>query len=587
MAASVLEEAGTPYCYSTRGDEQELSLLHGRRLSGDMRLEEMVALCRSLQIKLIVDASHPFAVNLHRNVVALAESTGLPLVRYERIYPPRSVDVVWCSNYADAVEQLKRCGVRKLLALTGVNTLAPLRSYWNVHDCWFRILDRDSSREKAHRCGFPENRLVYYENEQTDALIRRIAPDAVLTKESGASGGFQEKLEAAQRYGCRLFAIERPLYAEGLHDIHFVDGPCGLRRMVESLLPDFFSLRSGLTTGTCATAAAVAAATRLTRQEMPSEVPVRLPDGETIQVEVSYGNGWASVTKDHSDDPDVTRGLEIRARVDYLDTDVSDSSTTTSSQIEIDGGEGVGRFTLPGFDYPPGSAAINKGPRQMIEDNLRPLGRSFKVVISVPEGREVSARTFNPRLGIEGGISIIGVSGIVKPFSEEAFICSIRKTMVVAQASGSDRVVIHSGAKSEAFLRAVYPDLPQQAFVEYGNYIGATLQMASELGLQRVTLGVMLGKAVKLAAGQLDTHSHRGTMDKEFIASLLDEADCPMDVSELTLARDLWNLIPENRLQTFVQVVLSYCRRHCDPLLPEGNLTILLIDEQGRIYPQP
>ena len=132
---------------------------------------------------------------------------------------------------------------------------------------------------------------------------------------------------------------------------------------------------------------------------------------------------------------------------------------------------------------------------------------TITVTLSVPGGEETASRTFNPRLGIEGGISIIGVSGIIKPFSEDAFVDSIRKCMQVTKASGSDRVVINSGAKSERFVRTLYPDLPRQAFVEYGNYIGETLKIADELAIPHVTLGVMLGKAVKLAEGQLDTHS--------------------------------------------------------------------------------
>ena len=231
---------------------------------------------------------------------------------------------------------------------------------------------------------------------------------------------------------------------------------------------------------TAATAAAVA------------QVPVVLPDGETIYVPVSYGDGYASVFKEAGDDPDVTNGLEIRASVKPSDT------------FEILGGEGVGRFTLPGFDYPPGEPAINKAPREMIRKNLeqlsiihscvpsgskRPSGSSgpLSITISVPEGKEIAKRTFNPRLGIEGGISIIGVSGIVKPFSEEAFIESIRKCMTVAQASGSERVVINSGGKSERYVKALYPTLPQQAFVEYGNYIGETLKIAHELDIKLVT----------------------------------------------------------------------------------------------------
>ena len=217
----------------------------------------------------------------------------------------------------------------------------------------------------------------------------------------------------------------------------------------------------------------------------------------------------------------------------------------------------------------------------MLRENIR---GDYEVTISVRDGAELARRTFNPRLGIEGGISIIGVSGIVKPFSEEAFINSIRKCMQVAKASGSDRVVINSGGKSERFVKSLYPDLPQQAFVEYGNYIGETLAIANELDIKKVTLGVMLGKAVKLAAGNLDTHSRRVTMDKEFVTTMLHEAGIDIDISNLTLARELWDRISQEKLQDFATVVIKHCTLYCAPLLPNGNLTILLIDDNGKIY---
>ena len=339
--------------------------------------------------------------------------------------------------------------------------------------------------------------------------------------------------------------------------------------MVEKLLPEFYPLHSGLTTGTCATAAAIAATLRLTRGETPASVPVILPDGETIDVEVTYGDGYAAVFKESGDDPDVTNGIEIRAHVE------------SSDHFEILGGEGVGRFTVPGFDFPPGEPAINKAPRQMMRDNIK---ENVSITISVPQGAEIARRTFNPRLGIEGGISIIGVSGIVKPFSEEAFVASIRKCMQVAKASGSDRVVINSGGKSERFVKAQYTDLPQQAFVEYGNYIGETLTIANELDIKNVTMGVMLGKAVKLAAGNLDTHSRHTTMDKDFVMSMLHEAGINIDISDLTLARELWESIPSDKLQDFATVVINHCTHYCAPLLPNGVLTILLIDDNGKIY---
>ena len=360
----------------------------------------------------------------------------------------------------------------------------------------------------------------------------------------------------------RVIAIRRPLF----HFKHTVNGQHGLRREIERLLPEFFPLHSGLTTGTCATAAAIAATTRLTTGDTPQEVPVILPDGETISVAVGYADDYAYCIKEAGDDPDVTDGIEVRAKVEL------------APQFEICGGDGVGRFTLPGFDYPVGEPAINKAPRQMMRQNIR---QRVRITISVPQGEAVARKTFNPRLGISGGISIIGVSGIVKPFSEAAFIESIRKCMQVAKASGAERVVMNSGGKSERFVKAMYPELPQQAFVEYGNYIGEALKMANELDIRHVTLGVMLGKAVKLAAGHLDTHSRKTVMDKVFIQQMLHESGISIDISDMTLARELWERIAEDGRAPFARTVIRHCHEHCAPLLPHGELLILLIDDNG------
>lgn len=570
MAAKVLDEAGAIYYYSTRSDVQDIQLAHGVRLTGTMELAQMKVFSLEHDIALIIDATHPFAQNLHYNVVNLAQQLGVPLIRVNRIFPPHDADLVWCRDYDDAISQLNKHNVERLLALTGVNTIGKLKDYWQQNECWFRILDRDKSREATATAGFPQDHLVYYEPQGTEQLLKQLHPQAIITKESGTSGGFVEKVDAARRNGVLTFVVECPPYpsASGMA-IEHVNGPHGLRRAVEKLLPEFYPLHSGITTGTCATAAAIAATTRLTTGETPSVVAVVLPNGETIQVPVIYGDGYASVYKEAGDDPDITNGIEIRA------------SVTLSDKFEILGGEGVGTFTVPGFDYPPGEPAINKGPRQMMRKNIK---QNVRIVISVPEGGAKAKRTFNPRLGIEGGISIIGVSGIVKPFSEEAFIESIRKCMQVAKASGAERIVINSGGKSERFVKTLYPELPQQAFVEYGNYIGETLSIANELGIKNVTLGVMLGKAVKLAAGNLDTHSRRSTMDKDFISSMLREAGCNIDISSITLARELWEIIPQDKLQAFATVVINHCMEHCSKLLPSGKLLILMITNDGVIY---
>ena len=588
-AAEVLEEAGSPFFYSTKTGEQELSLHNGERIDGAMDAEAMKAFIDKHSIRLIVDAAHPFASQLHHTIAVVASDRHIPVIRYERIYPPRDPDITWIDDYVQVPTD-----IHSLLATTGVQSISKLKWLEALGiKVFYRILNRESSLLLAYEQGVTDDQLCYFE----DSNDIEVDADAILLKESGLSGGFCEKVAAARAKGMRIIALKRPELIQG----DSINGPYGLRRAVEKLLPEFYPLHSGLTTGTCATAAAIAATIRLIKGEMPEEVPVMLPDGETIMVAVDYGEDYAYCTKEAGDDPDVTNGIEVRAKVIASDnhgltrTDPScaekEVRNSPQKSVAIYGGEGVGRFTLPGFDYPPGEAAINKAPREMIRHNLQtilsPLTSHLlplKVTISVPDGEEIARRTFNPRLGVEGGISIIGVSGIVKPFSEEAFIDSIRKCMEVAKASGSERVVINSGGKSERFVKTLYPELPRQAFVEYGNYIGETLKIAHELSIPKVTLGVMLGKAVKLAAGHLDTHSRKTTMDLGFIQQMLQESGITIDISDITLARELWKRIPTGQLQIFAQTVIRHCAEHCLPLLPNGELTILLIDDNGKIY---
>lgn len=590
LSVQELEEAGRPFYYSTRRDEQEITLHHGIRLTGGMDADEMATFCREKAIGLLVDAAHPFAEQLHHTVEATARLLQLPVIRFERIYPEQQEEtfIHWCDDYADAIGQIEAAGLKRLLALTGVQTIEKLKPLWqSTRECFFRILDRDSSRRIARRAGFPESHLCYYKAESDDPeLIEQLAPEALLTKESGVSGGFNEKVEMARRAGLQLFVIRRPSMPRSFI---VVNGPHGLRREVERLLPDFYPLKSGLTTGTCATAAATAALYNLMNQ-LPTELPICLPSGETIPVRVvqhALGSGQATVMKESGDDPDITNGTAIEAKVEWL-------QPADQFSIEICGGEGVGRVTLPGVGLPVGGPAINVTPQKMIRENVTralkrlqaPVG-CYRVTISVPEGRTLAERTFNPRLGIVDGISIIGTSGIIKPFSTDAFVRSIRKTLEVACATKSPFVVINSGAKSERFLHKRFPELPTQAFVHYGNFIGETLKMAHELEVPRLVMGLMIGKAVKLAEGHLDTHSKLTTMNRPFLQEMAMAAGCTEATLEaigrITLARELWQLLRADELPRFTREVIGRCHHFCRPLFPTGQLQIVLITEEGEI----
>ena len=584
IAIKKLEEAGNPYYYSTRGDEQEVVLHHGTRLIGAMDVEQLKAFCQEHAIKLLIDAGHPFAEVLHQTVAEVATTLDIPAIRFERIFPPRDPGIIWCDDYADAIQQVQQHNVKRLLALTGVQTISKLKPLVDKGiDCYFRILNRESSLKIAHENGISDDHILFYDTEHNNHLLDVAPFDAMITKESGVSGGFQEKVNEAKEQGMQIFAICRPATSPVFHT---VNGEHGLRRMVEKLLPEFYPLHSGITTGTCATAAAIAAMYQIDGQH-PQAVPVILPDGESIHVEVHYGDNYAYVLKDSGDDPDITKGIEIRASVELAP---KDTPITPEDQVDDDhllprilirGGEGIGRITLPGFDYPPGSAAINKVPRQMIRQNLRLFqynGQSLLVTISIPAGTEIAHKTFNPRLGIVGGISVVGVSGIIQPFSIEGFINSIKKCMNVAKAMGCQHLVLHSGAMSEKILQERHPDLPTQAFVEYGNYIGEALRLANEMKFQEITIGIMLGKAVKLAEGHLDTHSREATMNKDFIKEMMREAGCSEDTwllaDNLNMARDLISLLPQKELNAFVAVVLRHCYEHCAPLLTKGKLNL-------------
>lgn len=572
LAVEVCEQAGKPFYYSTRSETQEVEMHNGVRLSGAMTAEMMNDFCREHNVKCIVDAAHPFAENLHR---AIAE-TGMPVVRLLRTFSPYKEGVEYCKDYEEAVGKMSGENIALLLALSGANTISKLKGYWQHHKTVFRILQRPESIEIALRNEFPTSNLLFYNNDcslpsKTDekALMQHIGCDAIITKESGESGGFDAKVDAALELGLKVFVVEAPQPSK---DATLVTGRHGLRRAIEHIVPDFFPLRTGFTTGACATAATKAALLSLLYEESVEEVSFALPDAEVMTIPVQVeSRGRASVVKDFSDDPDVTRGCKITAEVRWNDT----------GEIRFLQGKGVGKVTLPGLGIPVGGPAINTTPRMMISreiealttlrsSSLRLTSSGVDVIISVENGEEIARKTFNPKVGVVGGISIIGTSGIVSPLSNEAFAQSIRREIEVAAAIHCSHIAFVSGKKSEDYLLTKM----DVRCIHYGNFIGEALKAAEELAIPEVTLGIMIGKAVKLAEGHLDTHSHKVQMNKEFLKSLSPEYASQID--GITLARELWTFMPTE----FFDKIKDLCREHCEQIY-KGRLNIQIIcDDQ-------
>ncbi|MDE6787027.1 MAG: cobalt-precorrin-5B (C(1))-methyltransferase CbiD, partial [Muribaculaceae bacterium] len=280
---------------------------------------------------------------------------------------------------------------------------------------------------------------------------------------------------------------------------------------------------------------------------------------------------------DAGDDPDVTAKSLISVKVSFAEHD----------GIRFFGGEGIGTITLPGLGLPVGEAAINPVPRSMMSSELSALyDGGLDVTVSLEGGEELAERTFNPRVGVLGGVSIIGTSGIVRPFSHEAFLESIRREMKVALANGCEKIIVNSGGKSEKYIKTLFPDLPQQAFIHYGNAIGETMKIAEECGVEHLIIGLMLGKAVKLAEGNMDTHSHKVTVNREFLMSLAEECGCSTDSKEvmanLSLARELPSLLSEADAECFFPELLRRCHLHCSEIF-KGKLDAVLIADDGKI----
>ncbi len=282
-------------------------------------------------------------------------------------------------------------------------------------------------------------------------------------------------------------------------------------------------LRYGYTTGSCAAAAAKAAAFMLlTGKETayvdlmtPKQIPLHL---EVLDVIRKQGAVSCAVRKDSGDDPDVTNGVLIYAEVSYMEGAADDNS-----RIRIDGGGGVGRITKPGLEQPVGAAAINRVPRQMIRENVLEVCTQFgytgalQVVISIPEGVALAEKTFNPRLGIAGGISVLGTSGIVEPMSEQALIDTIRVEIRQKLAGGTEYLLIVPGNYGIDFLEEYGHGLCLEDAVKCSNFVGEALDAAVEFGAKGALLVGHIGKFVKLSGGIMNTHSHNADARMELL----------------------------------------------------------------------
>ena len=337
------------------------------------------------------------------------------------------------------------------------------------------------------------------------------------------------------------------------------------------------NLREGFTTGSCAAAAALACCLWQRDGACPSQVSLTVPEGRTYApVIIPHADGSCGVIKDSGDDPDITNGMEITAKVELQPGD---------GDVVFRAGEGVGIVTEHGLKVPVGEPAINPVPRQMIEDAVRSVfgSRAAIVTVSVIGGAEIARKTFNPRLGIVGGLSILGTSGIVRPMSDEALRESLYVELKMRVAQGHRDVMYTFGNQGETALRALYPEA---CIVQISNEVGFMLDSALELGVERIVLGGHPGKLSKVAAGVMQTHSKYGDTRLEAIITHLARTSAPVSLIEAVYACKTTDaamkLIHEAQFDGVWTLMAEAAQRYCRLRVRHEMLVdIVFIDAQG------
>ncbi|MDE1725755.1 MAG: cobalt-precorrin-5B (C(1))-methyltransferase [Thaumarchaeota archaeon] len=346
-------------------------------------------------------------------------------------------------------------------------------------------------------------------------------------------------------------------------------------------------MRTGYTTGTSATAGAKAGVLAILNQEKIGLIDVTLPKKSRLQIKITRcefdgQSAHCTVIKDGGDDPDVTHGAEIHTEV---------LLTSNVGKIEIDGGEGVGRVTKPGLGLEVGSAAINPTPKKMITENIVEVAQDLlkkngvKVMISVPKGKDLAPKTDNPRLGILGGISILGTSGIVVPYSTASFAASIRQSIDVTIAMGNDTVVLTTGGRSEDYARSIIT-LPDHCFVQMGDFSGYTIQQCAKKAIKKAYVAGFIGKLTKMGMGVKQTHVKGSKVDMEFLSEIAQRCgasnDIVQEIKKANTARHVFEIVSSKNIKGYFDLVCSevynQLRKHSEE---KFDINVIMFDFDG------
>ena len=364
------------------------------------------------------------------------------------------------------------------------------------------------------------------------------------------------------------------------------------------IIKDGKKLRCGYTTGSCAAAAAKAAAKMLLTGERVEEVALQTPKGVLLHLlveEITRGRDFVqcAIRKDAGDDPDVTDGVLVYAKVSLDPKETKTQTGGEKARIRLDGGTGIGRVTRPGLYQEVGEAAINPVPRDMIFSEVSAvcgeLGftGSLLVVISIPAGVELAKKTFNPKLGIEGGISVLGTSGIVVPMSEDAIVASIKLEMQMLVGAGAGYLVITPGNYGQIFSREQL-DIDLTYSMKCSNYVGETLDMAAELGVTGILFVAHIGKFIKVSGGIMNTHSKHADCRAELMAAHAIRAGASAGavrkiLASATTEESVQILKADGHLYDTMQIAADRAQEYLDRRCAEGLTTgtILFSNKEG------